>query len=170
MSGGLRRPVDWDEPVRLPAIPPVRRILVPFDGSHNAERALAWAALVAGRDGSEVIVLVAFDPPLTVKGRTAAYVDEMKTTLEEEARELAEESVALLGESGVSARGIVVKGDVAGGILQTAEDESAELIVLGRQGVSHEARDSIERFRTLLSGGIAEKVSRHAAVPVLIVV
>jgi nucleotide-binding universal stress UspA family protein len=30
--------------------------------------------------------------------------------------------------------------------------------------------DTIARFRALASGGIAEKVSRHATVPVLVVV
>jgi nucleotide-binding universal stress UspA family protein len=170
MSGGLPPPADWDQPVEIPEAPRPRKILVPFDGSHTAERALAWSILAARNNDAEVVVVVAFDPPLTVKGRTATYVDEMKATLEDGARGLAEESVALLLDAGVAARGVVVKGDVARAILETAEDEAVDLIVLGRQGVTHEAGGSVERFRALMSGGIAEKVSRHASVPVLVVV
>lgn len=165
-----RRPDDWDQPVAIPEAPGPRKVLVPFDGSHNGERALAWSILVARNNDAEVVVVVAFDPPLTVKGRGASYVEEMKATLEEEAKELAEESVARLLDHGVMARGVVVKGDVARAILGTADDESADLIILGRQGLTHEAGGTFEKFRALMSGGIAEKVSRHANVPVLVVV
>ncbi len=68
------------------------------------------------------------------------------------------------------ARAVVVKGDVARAILETADEESADLIVLGRQGVTHEVGDALDKFRALMSGGIAEKVARHAEVPVLVVV
>jgi nucleotide-binding universal stress UspA family protein len=169
MSG---RPDDWDTPVAIPDPPTPRKILVPFDGSHNAERALAWSILAARNNDAEVIVICAFDPPMTVRGRNASYVDEMKATLDQEARELAEESVAGLLERGVTARGLVIKGDVARAILETADEESVDLIVLGRQGLSHEAGISatLDKFRALMSGGVAEKVSRHANVPVLMVV
>jgi nucleotide-binding universal stress UspA family protein len=163
------RPQDWDTPVGIPDLPKVGRILVPFDGSHTAERAIAWSQLAARNNDAEVVVLVAYEPPHTVKGRGAAYVEEMKAALEEEARGLAEESVAILIERGIRARGVVARGDVARGILQTAEEESADLIVLGRQGIAHEMGDALDRFRALMSGGIAEKVMRHASVPVLVV-
>lgn len=164
------RPDDWDTPVAIPEAPRPRKILVPFDGSHNGERALAWSILAARNNDAEVVVVVAFDPPLTVKGRGASYVEEMRATLEEEAKELAEEAVAGLLATGVTARGVVVKGDVARAILETADEESVDLIVIGRQGLTHEAGDTLEKFRALMSGGIAEKVSRHANVPVLVVV
>ena len=170
-TGGLQRPETWEEnEVTIPEIPRPRKILVPFDGSKNAERALAWSVLAATNNDAEVVVVVAFDPPLTVRGRGAVYVEEMKATLEGEARGLAEESVTILQGRGVTARGVVVRGDVARAILETAEEESVELIVIGRQGVTHEMGDKLDRFRALTSGGIAEKVSRHATVPVLVVV
>lgn len=165
-----RRPDDWDEPVAISEAPTPRKILVPFDGSHTAERALAWSILAARNNDAEVVVVVAFDPPLTVKGRSASYVEEMKATLEGEAKELAEEAVARLLDRGVTARGVVVRGDVARAILATADEESVDLIVLGRQGLTHEAGGTLEKFRALMSGGVAEKVSRHANVPVLVVV
>jgi nucleotide-binding universal stress UspA family protein len=165
-----RRPDDWDQPVAIPGSPKPRKILVPFDGSHTGERALAWSILAARNNDAEVVVVVAFDPPLTVKGRGASYVEEMKAMLEEEAHGLAEESVARLLDHGVTARGVVVKGDVARAILEAADEESVDMIIIGRQGLTHEVGGTLEKFRALMSGGIAEKVSRHASVPVLVVV
>lgn len=168
----LARPDDWDDPVQLPDVTAPTRVLVPFDGSHNAERALAWAELVARRAGAEIVVVVAYEQPLTMRGRGAAYIETIRDELAEEARLLATEAVELLVGRGVASRGIVVKGEPARGILDTAEDERAELIVIGRHGLTAELRgvaSALDRFRDLLQGGVADKVTQHASIPVLVV-
>lgn len=162
------RPDDWDAPVSIPEVPGPGTILVPFDGSHTAERALAWSVLAARESGAEIVVVVAFDAPLTMRGRGAVFIEDVKAELRDEAQSLAEESVEILRQRGVRARGIVVRGDVAQGILQVADDEAADLIIMGRQGLSHEV-GGLERLRRIMAGGVAEKVSRHAAVPVMVV-
>jgi nucleotide-binding universal stress UspA family protein len=163
------RPDDWDAPVVIPEVSPPARILVPFDGSHTAERALAWSVLSAGGSDAEVVVVVAFDPPLTMRGRGAAFVEDVKAGLREEAQGLAEESVQLLKTKGVRARGVVINGDVVQGILQIAEEERADLIIMGRQGLNHEVGGGVDKLRRVMAGGVAEKVSRHAGVPVMVV-
>jgi nucleotide-binding universal stress UspA family protein len=169
----LARPDDWDAPVVLPDIATPRRILVPFDGSHNAERALSWTRLIATRADAEVVVVVAYEQPLTMRGRGAAYVETLRDELAEEAMHLATEAVDLLKGEGVAARGVVVKGEPARAILDTADDEGCDIIVIGRHGLTGELRgvaSALDRFRDLLQGGVVEKVSRHAAIPVLVVV
>jgi nucleotide-binding universal stress UspA family protein len=166
------RPDDWEAPVELPEVTTPRRLLVPFDGSHNAERALAWAELVASTANAEVIVVVAFEQPLTMRGRGAAYIETVREELNDEAVHLATEAVELLRAHGVAARGIVVKGEPARAILDTAEDEDAELIVIGRNGLTAELRGvagALDRFRDLLQGGVTDKVTSHASIPVLVV-
>jgi nucleotide-binding universal stress UspA family protein len=169
----LARPDDWENPVELPEVTTPQRLLVPFDGSHNAERALAWAQLVAAKSGAEIIVVVAFEQPLTMRGRGAAYIETIRDDLSDEARHLATEAVELLQSHGAVARGVVVKGEPARAILDTADDEAAEVIVMGRHGLTAELRgvaSALDRFRDLLQGGIADKVTRHATIPVLVVV
>ncbi len=168
----LNRPDDWDDPVTLLEMEAPERVLIPFDGSHASERALGWAALVARGTASELIVVVAYEPPLTVRGRGSTYVEEVRDDLATEAHALATEAVQLLVDKGISARAIVVQGDPARSVLDTAEDEGCGLIVIGRQGLTAElggVTGAMGRFREMLSGGVSDKVVRHAAVPVLVV-
>lgn len=164
MSEDLRRPSDWDQPVRIPPLPgPIERVMVPFDGSHAGELALAYADLVAAQVDAEIIVVVAFDPPITVRRRGILMVEHLRTELESEARELAEESVTLLTERGRRARGVIVRGDVVDAILEAAESEHAELLILGRRGLAAELSASGHH------GGVSEKVTHRASIPVLLV-
>jgi nucleotide-binding universal stress UspA family protein len=169
----LPRPPDWDDPVSIPDIAPPTRVLVPFDGSHNAERALAWAALVAAAAGAEVVVTVAYEQPMTLRGRGSTYVETVGGELEDEATALAEEAVRVLTGRGLSARGVVVEAEAARAVLDTVDREKCDLVVMGRQGLTAELRrvsSVLDRFRELLQGGVADKVTRHATVPVLVVV
>lgn len=134
----LQRPSDWEQPVRLPDDPRPTCLLVPFDGSHASERALAWASRLAGADGAEIVVMVAYEAPLTKRGRGATYVDSLREELRQEALELAGEAVALLVARGHRARAIVVRGEPAAAVEETAESEGCDLVVMGRSGLSAE--------------------------------
>ena len=83
-----------------------------------------------------------------------------RTAWQHDARELATEAAELLIGRGRSARAVVVRGDPAEGILEIAESESADLIVMGRRGLG--------RLRGVLVGSVSERVSRHAECPVLL--
>ncbi|MGL5827320.1 MAG: universal stress protein [Nocardioides sp.] len=166
------RPHDWDDPVVLPKVTSPQRILVPFDGSHHAERALAWAAHLALADAAEVVVVVAYEQPMTMRGRGATYVDEVRGALEAEALQLAAEAVDLLRGRELLARGVVIKGEVAHAILDTIDAEACSLVLIGRQGVSAEVggiSGAVDKFKDMLQGGIADKIVRHSPVPVVVV-
>ena len=150
-----------EEPLRIPELTgDVRRVLVPVDGSSGSERGLAYADLVARLTGAEVVVVVAFDPPLAIRRRGILQTEHLQVEMEEDARELATEAAELLIRRGRSARAVVVRGDPAEGILQIAESERADLIVMGRRGLG--------RLRGVLVGSVSERVSRHAECPVLL--
>ncbi|HOT80109.1 MAG TPA: universal stress protein [Microthrixaceae bacterium] len=168
----MLRPDDWEDPVVIPDLPAMARILVPFDGSHTAERALAWAELLAGASGAEIVVMVAYQPPLTKKGRGATYVEAMRDEMQAESESLANEAVELVRSRGGASRGIVVRGEAAAAALDVAETESVDLIVIGRRGLSSELTGiggSMERLRSSLGGGVTERVARYADAPVMVV-
>lgn len=166
------RPQDWEDPVKLPEVQAPSRILVPFDGSHNSERALAWAGFVAEAAEAEVVVVVAYEQPLTMRGRGAPYIEAVRDELEQEAVNLATEAVDLIKARGLAARGVVIKGDVPHAIIDTAEAEGCDLLIIGRQGVSAEVggvTGAIDKFRDMLQGGVSNKVVRHSHIPMLVV-
>lgn len=168
----LSRPDDWENPVTIPPLDGLRRILVPFDGSHSSERALAFADLCAAGLGAEILVMIAYEPPFTKKGRGALYVEDMQAALREEAYELVGEAVALLEERGRTVRGLVVKGEAALAIVDTAEQEDIDVIVMGRRGLSSEMSGltgSLERLRSSLGGAVTDKVSRSTECVVIAV-
>lgn len=168
----LQRPDDWELPVALPELQRLRRIVVGFDGSHAAESALGWADFLAGAVDAEIVVVVAFEAPLTKRGRGAAYVDTLRRELRAEATELAEEATTLLLQRGRDARAVVIQGDPAAAIIDVAEEENVDLVVLGRRGLSSELSGlsgAVERLRGHIGGSVAERVAQLDGVGVLVV-
>lgn len=163
------RPPDWDEPVTIPDVDTsFDTILVPFDGSHNAERALAYAARLAGVTEAQIVVVVAYDPPITVRRRGSLTLDRVRSEMEDEASTLAVEAVEQLQVRGAPARGVVVRGEIVDAILEIAGEEGADIIILGRRGLSHDVR-SQSSMREQGHGSVADRVARHAEIPVLVV-
>lgn len=143
----------------------ITRILVPLDGSSRSEAALPIAARLARRTGAAVvlvrIVSLAADSwqgimtfnPLLAEALLEADLAEATTYLERMAT-----SPAL---TGVTVQVVIKHGSPTAHILAVAASSQSDLIVLCRHGVSGLARWAI--------GSVAEKIARHATIPVLIV-
>lgn len=135
----------------------VNRILVPLDGSPQAEQILAQVARLLRREDAEVILLRAADSPYAFARQDAETLlvrDELT------AAGYLQDVVRTLSGQGVRARALVRKGPAAEAILQAAVDTSATLIAISTHGRSGPAR--------WLLGSVAEKVLRSAPVPVLL--
>ncbi|MCO5183268.1 MAG: universal stress protein [Anaerolineae bacterium] len=142
-------------------------LLVPLDGSHFAEGALAYAASLAGKYGSK-ITLVRVLPPGSYEweAEMRAEVPELQDTIQHDEREDAlaylKRQEALLQAQGLDVSALILKNRaVAEAILEAAEQESADVIVMCSHGVS-----GVQRF---LLGSVAERLIRHAPVDVLLV-
>jgi len=134
------------------------RILLPTDGSATAVEATNVAMGLAKRFGSEVV---------------AVFVDSSHVVdpIEEEMIEVSEgvhhsgaglHYATLSGErNGVAVRAVRAEGATAHAILQTAEDEQCDLIVIGNTG-----RRGMQR---MMLGSVAEAVVRDADVPVMVI-
>jgi len=138
-----------------------QRILVPLDGSDLANQSLETAFTLADRGGGEIILLripvLARISALAV-GELPLLEDAMKTR-----RHQSENYLKYIKESyrdwDVPVRIRVTEGDVASVIVDTAESERIDLIVMSTHGRSG--------FSRWLLGSITEKVLRHAPCPVL---
>lgn len=133
------------------------KILVAYDGSEGAQRALEQAAELASSNGS-VVSVISVAEPLPQFGRAGA----MLTPEEDEERrhELVDAKETLAGK-GVEAQLVERKGDPATMIVDEAEKESADVIVMGTRGLN-----TAQRW---LIGSVSSRVVQHAPCNVLVV-
>jgi nucleotide-binding universal stress UspA family protein len=134
----------------------MKRIVVGFDGSDNARKALARAAEIA--NGATVAVVSATSPSTFM--RDPAVSTEDPADVEARTQALAE-ARKYLEEKGITGQYITGHGNPADVIVAEAEDSGADLIIVGTRG-HHAAR------RALL-GSVSTNVVHHATVDVLVV-
>jgi len=145
-----------------------KKILVPVDGSHSCLHAEELAAAIAKNFKSKVTVIHVFShdllrPGLELHYRVPSSVrTEITNWLLQAGRKIVWDAEALFKEEGIDVDARVVEyEDPAETVLRVAKDEEYDLIVMGNRGETE-----VEVFSL---GTIAEKVSRHAECPVLVV-
>ena len=143
------------------------KILICSDGSENALSAARAAGQIALKFGSEVIVLNVFDPSMVPSAFIATPGGEwgMATDIASytEGIQLAVErdTCKVLDEIGIKYTNKRELGHPVDRISAAARDVKADLIVMGRRGMSG--------FQSFLLGSVSDGVVHHAHCPVLIV-
>ena len=135
----------------------LKRILVATDGSEHARRAVCWAADLAVLTGAEVIAAHAVGLLVTTPDGPAPstpYHDRLRALLEGEWTED-------LRAVEVPVRCVLVEGSAVTAILSLAEDEDADLVVVGSRGAGG--------FSDLHLGSTSHQVALYANRPVTIV-
>jgi len=137
-------------------------ILVPLDFSEHATAVLDWAAHLAGKHGSRVVLFHAYHLPVEFQQLEGAYLPpDFWANVKAEAEESLERYAVELRNRGVEVEAIVAEGYAATAIIDEVERQSADLIVLGTHGLSG--------LKHLLLGSIAERVVQKAPCAVLTV-
>jgi len=147
----------------VPAGPPTS-ILVPFDESPHAARALAWARFLGAGWQSTVTVIHAVAPTIIGHMRlvsTPARARDLDRQYRELAGQWLEQRVVGEGFSADEARAVIAEGDPRTEILATAARIEAQLIVMGSRGSG--------AIGKAVLGSIANGVLRGASCPVLVV-
>ena len=135
----------------------MKKILVGYDGSEGSELALHKAITIVDDDGGLIIIAVVPGPS---EGR---LIDETTySQLREKAQNMINQTIHDLSSSEYSVRGLVVEdGDIATRIIDTANKENCDLIVLGSRGTSE--------ISGPLLGSVTNKVVQYAHKPVMVV-
>ena len=133
-------------------------IVVGYDDTEASKRALNRAIELAKAFGSKLLV-TSVAPVLDASGRSAGAIDPVDppSKHEEELREAGETIKA----AGLSAELVPALGHPAETIVQVANDNGADMIVVGTREISMIAR--------VLGQSTSENVARHARCDVLIV-
>lgn len=139
------------------------RVLVPIDGSPQAQEALEYA--MREFPDAAFTALTVLNPADMGAGGSemgmSSYADQWMEIEEERAEERFEQARTLADEHGVTLDTETVLGPTARGIVDYAEDHDIDQIIMGSHG-----RDGVSR---ILLGSVAETVVRRSPCPVTVV-
>lgn len=152
-NDGYRRPVSY------------RRILVGTDGSAPSLKSVREAARLAKAFGAELLIVCAYgalDQGTVNRWREEAPEEiSWRFTPSTIADEAIAKGQTAAAEEGVEARMLTEQGEAAEALIQVAEHEDADLIVVGNRGMTGPTR--------FLLGSVPNKVSHNAPCDVLII-
>ena len=154
-----------------------RSIVVGTDGSKPADEAVRRATDMASREGARLHMVTAYPDPQMLRERTTIWTNEPKGVMDSggaggearteivDLREVAESLLKRAARDALS-KGVEVEthaseGEPAEVIIDVANQEHADLIVVGSRGLT-----GIKRY---LLGSVSSKVSEHAPCSVMIV-
>ena len=138
----------------------IKRILVPYDGSEQAQQAVSQAAHIARLQGATLMLLSVVDLNAEAAFERVSMGDYVPADLKEGAyRELTK----ILHEipEGIRVNSMVEIGSPAEVIVETADDEGYDLIVMGSRGLGV--------VKGVLLGSVSQYIVEQAKCPVLVV-
>ena len=140
-------------------------IVVGTDGSETARKAVREAVELAKSVGASVGIVSAYEPVskqrLREESRQAPEDLQWSINAREDVDATLREAAEDVEETGVEVETYAREGDPADAILDVAEEQGADLIVVGNKGMT-----GAKRF---LLGSVPNKVSHHAPCSVLII-
>jgi nucleotide-binding universal stress UspA family protein len=142
-----------------------RAIVVGTDGSDTATEAVRQATELAQRLGARLLIVSAYEPITDKRLRDTA--DEVPRDLQwminprEDVDATLQSANEIADAAGVEVQTFARQGDPADAILDVAEEQDADLIVVGNKGMT-----GAKRF---LLGSVPNRVSHHAPCSVLII-
>ena len=140
-------------------------IVVGTDGSDTAGEAVRQATELANAIGAQIYLVSAYEPVgnQRLREERQQVPDDMSWMVNE--REDVEATLRDAGgrveQAGVKVQTFARQGDAADAILDVAEEQNADLIIVGNKGMT-----GAKRF---LLGSVPNKVSHHAPCSVMII-
>ena len=142
-----------------------KTIVVGTDGSETASKAVAEAVGLAKAVGAKVLIVSAYEPVsdarLREEGRQVPADMQWMVNPREDVDSTLQDAAGGAQDAGVEIETFARQGDPADAILDVAEEQGADLIVVGNKGMT-----GAKRF---LLGSVPNKVSHHAPCSVLII-
>ncbi|HSE90031.1 MAG TPA: universal stress protein [Candidatus Binatia bacterium] len=137
-------------------------VMVPLDGSEQAETALPTAVELAKAMNLQVVLLQAYSLNIPYSQDCLPEVGELEAKLQKEAISYLDNKVQQLKSEGlVNVFPLALEGEPAGTIIEWARGSPSSLIAMCTHG-----RSGVKRW---VLGSITEKVVRHSDSPVLVV-
>ncbi len=140
-------------------------IVVGTDGSETATLAVREAVDMAGAVGATLEIVSAYAPVsearLRAERRDAPEDVQWAISPKQEVEASLSDAADIAREAGVSVNTHAREGDPADAIIDVAEEQKSDVIVIGNKGMTG--------ARRFLLGSVPDKISHHASCSVLIV-
>ena len=140
------------------------RILVAIDGSEISLNAADYGIAMAKKDNAKLVVInIVYTPASTFTYTKQAWFDEFLKKAKDEAVEWFNKIKKNATENGVEVKTETAEElySVPAAIVKYAENENADLIIMGSTGKTG--------FKRLLLGSVANDVVIHSPIPVMII-
>jgi len=136
-------------------------IVVGTDGSAAAQRAVEWASRCAAAIGATVVAVYSIELVYPAAPIAVPVLPEIDESRRAEAHAALDEACAPLRDTDVPFRTVVTDGNAAAALERVADDENADLIVVGRRGRGG--------FRELVLGSVSHQLLHHTTHAVVVV-
>ncbi|AKB17436.1 MULTISPECIES: universal stress protein [unclassified Methanosarcina] len=138
-----------------------RNIVIATDGSANNQKAISYGIEIAKISGATVHALYVVDTSSFSSIPMDTGWEAMYEILKKEGEKAVSEVKKQGDAAGVDVKEVLEEGHPSNEILEFAENNNVDLIVMGTLG-----KTGLDRF---LMGSVAEKVVRGSTVPVMVV-
>ena len=138
----------------------MKAIVVGTDGSDTAAQALREAGDLARSTGAKLHIVSAYVPASGVRS-AAPERESWMVGPDVQVDSVLEEAAGAMHAHRIETESHARKGDPADALLQVADEQNADLIVVGNKGMT-----GAKRF---MLGSVPDKISHHASCSVLIV-
>lgn len=140
---------------------PIKKILVPIDGSDNSYRALDAAILLSEKlDAKLTAIHVMGDPPVL-----HIYSQKLLTSLldayRKEIRLILSKCSEIATKKGLTINTELLQGNPASMILNYCEKGEYDIVVMGSRGMG--------MFKEMLLGSVSSKIVHYSCCPVMII-
>ncbi|SNC62688.1 Nucleotide-binding universal stress protein, UspA family [Marinobacter sp. es.048] len=142
----------------------MKSILVPFDGSKSAKRAVDYVLTLRKeglRCGAVHLVNVQPEPTLFGDYASQSLLGELNSAAKQHSESINAEAMEILKADGIDCKSHGMIGDIATAVGSAVERYGCDTIIMGTRGMSNLAN--------LVMGSVATRVLHEAAVPVVLV-
>jgi len=137
----------------------IKKIIVPIDFLQHTEQIAEYAVYIADKMGAKLRFVHIVEPPPTYGDLDFPPFGALSNEVVKQAKEKMNQLVEKFKKSCSGCAGKIFEGDIIDSIMQYAEDESGDLIIIGTHG-----RKGLEK---MWLGSIAERVIKKAPCPTL---
>lgn len=140
----------------------IEHIMVPYDQSEPANRALEFAIDLAKKYSAKISVVACIVPQIPMDPTLEQSYEQMLEFMRQNAASAISKLESRIDELKIPVKAKVLEGiSITDVLLSYAESHKVDLIVMGSRGLGG--------FKKLLLGSVASGLSQHSTCPVLIV-